>query len=130
MNRVGASKVALDEPSTSVPGVAASRLTQARPRQNLAAKLSLAKGATAQGVRSSSLGVAGEAEPTSSLSFSSEKERPRETGVLCGLGSQKISQLGGTCINIYLLFPEYFSVVELNLAFDRPLSGIFGRKGR
>ncbi|KAG0621692.1 hypothetical protein M758_3G041000 [Ceratodon purpureus] len=94
VNRVGASKVALDEPSTSVPGVAASRLTQARPRQNLAAKLSLAKGATAQGVRSSSLGVAGEAEPTSSLSFSSEKERPRETGVLCGLGSQKISQLG------------------------------------
>lgn len=98
VNRIGASKVALDEPSTSASGVAAPRLTQGRPRQNLAAKLSLAKGTTAQGVRSCGVGVVGEAEPTSSLSFSSEKERPRETEVLCGLSSQKISQPGGTCI--------------------------------
>jgi hypothetical protein len=93
---MGASKVTLDEPSTSTSGVADPRPTQARPRQNLAAKLSLAKGATAQGVRSCSLGVPGEAEPISSLSFSSEKEGPRETEVFCGVGNQKISQPGGT----------------------------------
>jgi ubiquitin-conjugating enzyme E2 T len=92
VNRIGASKVALDEPSTSAPGVAAPGLTQARPHQNLGAKLSLAKGATAQGVRSCSVGVVGEAEPTSSLSFTFEKERPRETDAICGLGSQQISQ--------------------------------------
>ena len=93
-----ASKVTLNEPSTSTSGVAGPRLTPARPRQNLAAKLSLAKGGSAQGVRSCGLGVAGEAEPISSLGFSLEKERPRETEVLCGQDSQTTSLAGCTYI--------------------------------
>lgn len=96
---MGASGVTIDEPSTSTPAVAAHRPTQARPRQNLAAKLSLAKGGTAQVVRSCSPGVAVEPDPVSSLSFSSEKERPRQTEVLYGASSQnifRVAQPGGT----------------------------------
>lgn len=90
---MGASKVALDESSTSNVGVPS--FTQARPRQNFAAKLSLAKVSTSQGVRSCSLGGAAEAVLISSLSFSTEKERAHETEVSCGPGSQNVSQPSG-----------------------------------
>lgn len=84
-----ASKVALDEPSTSNPRLAASSSTPARPRQNIAAKLSLAKGSTSQGVRSCHAGDVVEAEL---MSFGIEKERARETEVESGPGSQIVSQ--------------------------------------
>lgn len=93
---MGASKVALDEPSTSNPGVTGPTYTQARPRQNFALKLSLAKGNISQAVRSCSLEGAADAELISPVSFSMEKEKARETEVSCGPGSQiGAAQLSG-----------------------------------
>lgn len=123
---MGASKVALDEPSTSNHGVAASSFTQPRPRQNFAAKLSLAKGSTSQAVRSCSVGGAAEAELVSSLSFSTEKERARETEVSCGPGSQNVSQPSGEYICIFIIklaaaVPTHMTAMKCclsSIAFD------------
>lgn len=89
VNRVRASKVALDEPSPSNPRLPASSFTPARPRQNIAAKLSLAKGSTSQGVRSCHAGGVVEAEL---MSVGIEKGRARETEMSSGPGSQIVSQ--------------------------------------
>ncbi|XP_024362595.1 uncharacterized protein [Physcomitrium patens] len=92
VDSIGASKVTLDEPSTRASGEATANITQVKPRQNFAAKLSLAKGCTTQGSRLCGIGGAREAEPINSSSFISEKDKVRETDTKCDPVGKDVSQ--------------------------------------